>query len=304
MKRIILTALAAIISASLLSAQDIDYKARYDRQVSKVGNCGLGVENILDKWEAAEPENADLLYARFLYYFAKSQTEVVQTRPTKRYLGMNPVLTLKDSTGTEMYYYSLIEFDDSLFRESLGRIEKAAKVHPKRLDFRTTKATALLQYEEESPDMTLEYLLGLVDENYTQKPEWEFPGYEIDKDFFPALMQEYCGNLYAIATDSARNAFKTLSERILKYDKKNPDFLTNIGSYYVAAKDFKKAFKYYDQAIKINPEHYSAVKNAATIAIQIKDAAKQKKYLTLLLNCGSENEKKMAQARLEALNKK
>lgn len=304
MRRFFLAATLFVTAALTISAQDTDHKTRYEKQVARVGAHGIGVENILDKWEKADSTNAEMLFARFLYFYTKSQTEVVVSKQEKKYLGMNPVLALKDSTGVNIYYYNVVDFDDSLFRESLIRIEKATKIHPTRLDFRTTKATALMEYEKESPDMTLAYLLTLVDENYTKKPKWEFEGQNADKDFFPSLIQEYCGTFYLIGTDSSRKAFKTLSERVLKYDKKNPDFLTNIGSYYVAAKDFKKAFKYYDQVIKAHPDHYTAVKNASTIAIQLKDVARQKKYLPLLMNCGSESEKNMAKARLEALNKK
>ncbi|MCQ2135503.1 MAG: hypothetical protein MJY67_01155 [Bacteroidales bacterium] len=304
MKRFFLSAALLFAAATAIWAQDTDYKTRYEKQVARVGAHGIGVENILDKWEKADSTNAEMLFARFLYYYTKSQTEIVVSKPEKRYLGLNPVLALKDTTGVDVYYYNVMDFDDSLFRESLIRIEKAIKIHPTRLDFRTTKATALMEYEKESPDMALSYILSVVDENYTRKPAWEFEGQNVDKDFFPALIQEYCGTLYLIGTDSSRKAFKTLSERMLKYNKKNPDFLTNLGSYYIAAKDYKKAFKYYDTVIKAHPDHYTAVKNASTISIQLKDIARQKKYLPLLMECGSQSEKNMAKARLEALNKK
>ena len=38
-----------------------EFKARYDMMVNRVGPDGVGIETLLDKWEAAYPDDVDML---------------------------------------------------------------------------------------------------------------------------------------------------------------------------------------------------------------------------------------------------
>ena len=113
MKRIlmILTALAICVSASAQTESE-RLEQKYDLMVSRLGPAGVGVQVVLDQWQKVDSTNAKMLFARFSYLFTKAQTPEVVAKPTKKYLGMEPVLSLKDSLGNDVYYYQENIFDD------------------------------------------------------------------------------------------------------------------------------------------------------------------------------------------------
>ena len=190
MKRFFIAAAAvAMLTAATSTAQEPssqDFKARYETMVSKLGPAGVGIETLINKWEAAYPEDLEMLTARFSYCFNKSQTANVEVKEASKYLGEKPVLTLKDTTGNDINYFQVISYDDELFGQAQKAIDKAIQVAPDRLDLRFLKTASLIGYENESPDMALSSLKGLVDYNFTRHPKWEYPGVEkADDEFSP-----------------------------------------------------------------------------------------------------------------------
>ena len=102
MKRSLFIAAALLLSGALASAQTSqDFLAKYQRQVKMLGADGVGVETIIDRWEEAFPDDGDMLEARFLYNYLKSQSTDVVRKDGAKYLGAAPVLSLKDSTGMD-----------------------------------------------------------------------------------------------------------------------------------------------------------------------------------------------------------
>ncbi|MBO8448850.1 MAG: hypothetical protein IAC29_06225 [Bacteroidetes bacterium] len=279
------------------------YSGRYDLVVSKLGYAGVGVDTILNQWEQVDSTNVKMLTARFNYYFTKAQSSSVVVKPEKKYLGADPVLTLKDSTGRDVYYYQEVSYDDALFSDAMRYLDKAIEADPFRIDLRFTKVTALMSYEKDSPDMALSYLLRLVDKDASEDCVWVYPGYEIGDDFFKQSMQEYCAAFYTIGTPSSYEAFRTLSERMLMIYPKDAVFITNLGTYdFIVAKDYPKALKYYKKALKIAPDDYSALKNCVLLARRQKDNKLEKKYLEKFAAVAPENERQAAEARLKYLD--
>ena len=280
------------------------YSDRYDLLVSKLGPSGVGVETVLDQWEKVDSADAKMLKAKYVYYLNKSRSTRVVTKENPSYLGLKPILSLKDSLDVTHYYFEEPVYDEELLGKALKALDRGIRYYPEDLDFRFSKSAVLMDYEKESPDMTLQLLENLVELNEASSYTWKMADVENpDKEFVNTALQEYCYSFYKIGSAQALEAFRSLSEKVLQYEPKNAVFLGNLGSYYQRQGDIRKAVKYYNKVLKIDESNYAAIKNMIAIAVAKKDKKTQKKILPLLIKYGTETDKLQAQARLDVINK-
>ncbi len=280
------------------------YEQRYDLLVSRLGPAGIGIETVLNNWEKVDSTNAKMLLGRFSYLFTKAQTPQVVTRPGKKYLGMDPVVSLKDSLGNDIHYFQDNVFDDELYGQAMKAADKAISLYPDWLDLRFLKANAYIAYEKESPDMALAYLQDLAREDAAGRFSWKYEGADVDSGFFAEAMQEYCYSFYTIGSPASYEAFKSLSELLLDIFPDNLGFMNNIGSYYLVNHEYKTALKYYDKVLKKVPEDYTAMQNGLLAARRMHNVKLEKKYLGHIIKYGSEKDRLMARGRMDALNMK
>lgn len=288
MKRISAALAALVLVCTALPAQSVDWQKKYERQVKAVGLSGVGVETILDSWGAADSSSVDYLAARYAFWFDKSHSLVVEPHDSPRYLGMEPMLELSDSSKSNtVWYYQVDSFDDELFGRALRYLDKAAAAMPAELEYRVWKVSALMLYEKESPDMTLGLILSLIDEDRSTGQKWLYQGEEQDRDFFDGLIQEFCWNLFNLGTPQAREAFLKVSEKMLSYDRKSPVFMANVGSYLMSVKEYKKALKQFDKVLKLDPDNDTAIRNCVTIARILRDDKLKSRYNPMLSRLSS-----------------
>ena len=304
MKRFIFIAFILFASCVAQAQTSSRYEQRYDLLVSQFGPAGVGVETVLENWAKVDSTNAKLLQGKFEYLFTKAQTGQVEARPEKKYLGMDPVLTLKDSLGNDVNYFQVNVFNDELYADALKAADRAISVWPDRLDFRFMKTNAYIAYEKESPDMALASLMALADENSQRKSSWVYDGQKADQSFFQDAMQEYCFSFYTLGTSVGYEAFRLVSEKLCVIFPDNMDFVNNIGSYYLIAKnDYKSAYKYYNKVLKEDPDNATAIRNGLLAARKQKNLKQEKKYLEMMVKYGSDGDRLQAEARLAALKK-
>ena len=290
MKRII-TLAACLLAFVSLSAQTSKYEQRYNLLVSKLGPAGVGVETVLDAWAQADSTDEKMLAARFNYYLTKAQSTEIVKKQSKKYLGMTPLLTLKDSAGVDVHYYQEVFYDDELFGMALKSVDKAISLYPDKVEYRFMKANAYISYEKECPDMALQYLMTLIDENSSRKKPWIYNGEKAEESFMEDALQEYCYSFYQIGSPQSREAFHDLSVKLNSLYPENLSFINNIGSYYMVAKeDHKAALKYYKKVLKKDPQDLVALQNGAIAAKQIGDSKLENKYRTALAKLNVKND--------------
>jgi tetratricopeptide (TPR) repeat protein len=277
----------AVLAASTLSAQIVNYENRYNLLVSQVGPGGVGVETLLDKWQAADSTSRKMLSARFEYYFAKAQNEQVVKKSQKKYLGMDPLLSLKDSAGVPVYYYREMFYDDEYFAKALKTADKVAALYPDDIDYRFLKANALVAYEKESPDMASAYLSDLITENSSRTRPWNYEGKKMDDGFFQDAMQEYCRTFYTVGSEASMNVFFSLSKRMWELYPSNVCFLSNVATYHLVAKnDPKTALKHYNKVLKKVKDDQTALRNSYVAASKLGNPKLKEKYRQLLIQYG------------------
>lgn len=303
MKKIFSVIAAALLGLQLTAQTEEEFAAQYNRQIATVGISGMGVDYILSRWEKAFPESPGMLEARFSYFFDKSRAAKMIVRNQSRFLGAKPVVTLKDSLGRDVNYFQEYFYDDEVFGTSIRYIDRAIQLYPGDIAFRFDKITALMAYEKESPEMAMSELMGLIDFNGSGHPEWKRRGKAVDEDYFINGVQEYCYSLFSTASPVSYEAFRSVSERMCKLYPNNTVFLSNLGSYWLVAKNnSKKALGCYSKVLKKDPGNYAAIKNCVLLARKSGDVKLEKKYLPLLIGATpSEAEKISAEARLKAL---
>lgn len=267
MKRyiIIIAALAAAFSAFAQTTAE-EFNEKYNRLISRLGYAGVGIETYLDKWESAFPEDGRLLEARCNYYLWKGLSTQVVPKDQSKFLGNKPIIALPDSTGKKVNYFEENFYDDELFGQAISWLEKAIELYPLDLVYRADKITCLLAYEKESPDMAVAELDNLVEQEKKSHPAWVVYGQPVGESDFSELMSTYCVSLWNIATPQAYDAFFNLSTKLSKLYPKNSNYIDNIGSYWLVAKDNpKKAMKFYKKALKLNPDDEVAKTNIKII---------------------------------------
>lgn len=266
---IVLLALLSVQAFAQVDGDAARFKASYERQVRNVGPAGVGVETIINKWEAAAPQDPDMFAARFNWFFAKSKgTEVVQ-KEGRKYLGAEPMLSLKDSLGRDVNYFEVPTFAEPLYADGMRAIDKAIELRPAEMRYRFYKITALLEYEGESPDLASQELMSMIDKYASSKGKgWTLDGNPSDEEVFCQAVGEYCYSFFHLGTEHGYEYFRKVSERMNKLYPRNTVFIDDIGAYWqVARNNSGKAMKYYKKALKINPDDYVAKKNISIIQL-------------------------------------
>lgn len=267
MKKITAVLVPLLACLSLGAQENVnDIKAEYERQVRYVGADGVGVETIINRWEAAAPDDPEVFVARFSFYLAKAVTPEVVMKEQDKYLGREPMFSLKDSLGRDVNYFEDDVYDDALFGEALKAVEKAISLDGDELQYRFYKITATLNYEKESPDMAAEAIEALIDEYAGGGHAWTLGGRPCTEADFRQGIGEYCYNLFMIASPLSYEYFLDISEKMNRLFPDDTVFINNIGSYWqVVGKNSRKALKYYRKALRIDPEDYVANTNIRVI---------------------------------------
>lgn len=256
----------AMAASSALAQTTEDYLSRYNALVNRVGVSGLGVDLLLTRWEKADPVDINHMIARGSYHLYRARKDSVVAYHKAAFMGMEPILTTKDSLGRNTYFYSVPNYQPEEFALAMEALDNALVHDNTRLDLMLSKADALKDFEYTTPDQCVDYIISIIDKHFGAKMVWTLPGggHVTEEDFLEE-MQNYCNIFFRTDSQASLEAFRKVSEAVLKYRPKSAPFIDNIGAYWASRKDDKKAMKYYKNALKADPDDAIAKQNIALI---------------------------------------
>ncbi len=261
-------------------AQVDQLKRTYESLVNRYGYAGVGVETVLDKWEQEAPRDREMIVAKYNFYKTKSMSSSVVAKDTKKYLGMDPILELQDSTGKAVYYFNEYSFDPDYLLRAVEYADRGVDLYSDDLFFRFLKINAYYDAEKADPVNAPNHIIALIDYNYKSRINWTYFSEPVNQEFFNNAIQEFCQSYFAIATTGSYEAVASISEKMLSYNKKNTTFLNNLVAYNLVAKqDYKKARKYLNKVLKYNPLDEIALKNGMVLARRTNNKKLQSKLV-------------------------
>ena len=228
MKRII-TIAALLLGCAVCGAQDSveALQEKYNRLVRTLGYDGVGVETTLERWEAVSPLDGNMLEGWFNFWITKARSTEALPLDRQTYLGQKPLVSLKDSTGRIVNYFQVTNYDDEYFGKAASAIERAIAAHPDNLGYRLERIDALMAYEEGTPELALDALLKLIQEDQKGTVRWIYGGDTLQRSDFADLMQQYCYFLFQADEPGTLDAFYTISQKLFKSYPDKLDFLCN-----------------------------------------------------------------------------
>lgn len=267
--RKIFTIAALLMAWTLCGAQDSveALQDKYNRLVRNLGYDGVGIESTLEKWETLAPQDGAMLEGWFNFWLTKGKSTEVIALDRQTYLGQKPIMSLSDSTGKIVNYFQVTNYDDEYFGKATSAIEKAIAAHPDNLNYRLDRIDALMAYEESTPDLAVDALLKLIQEDKAGTVKWIYQGNVLERTDFAEMIQQYCFFLFSASEPKTLDAFNLISQKMFKNYPEKLDFLCNQGSYQmVAQRNYKKALKIFEKVLKTDPENKNALTNCVLAA--------------------------------------
>jgi tetratricopeptide (TPR) repeat protein len=284
---IILLVLAILF---VLNSFGQNYNKQFNELFDKP-NTEIEQFKLLQTWEKAIPNDAELFVAFYNFYVNKSRHEVV-------------ALSREDGVN---YLAGKTTFDEKFFKQALEYINKGIEKFPNRLDMRFGK-TYLLGQNQQYKDFTDE-ILKTVDYSNVNKNQWlwmENKPVENPQKFMLGAVQDYVVQLFdsGVENDDHTNYIKSIAEDVLKYYPNSVENLSNLSIYYLFKDDFDNALIHLLKAEKLAPQDTIVLNNIANCYAGKGDKSTAIKYYNLVIKYGDEEQKTDAKRKIGELKNK
>lgn len=300
MKKLIFLLLVIVGVANLGWAQD--YSAEFETAIND--NDTIAQKEILQKWEKASPNDADLYPAWFNYYFNKSREEVI-TLNEGNPLGDKDILALSDTIGNPVGYIGEnITYDTKYMDKALKIIEKGIQKFPNRLDMRFGEIYTL--GEMGNWQEFAQKIIEAVRYSAKNNNNWLWSGDEPvkeGKETFLSALQDYQLQIYNTGQDALIPYMQQIAQEILKYYPDNIENMSNMAIGYLISGEYNKALEYLLRAEKVNPKDCVVLFNIAYAYREKNDKAKAIEYYNKVLKYGDEQQQSQAKDEIEKLQK-
>jgi tetratricopeptide (TPR) repeat protein len=290
-----------LILLVVLIITTFSYGQNYRESFSKlfIEKDTAGQRSLLQKWESASPNDAELYIAWFNYYFSKSKMNILHL---KKGIDSTAQFELLDSTGSTAGYLSEeVNYEKDVISKGLERINSGISKYPARLDMRFGKTYALGQIGDYE-GFTAE-IIRAIDYSRMINHQWTWSNnkkLEDPEKFLLSTVQKYIVQLFN-AGDVQLDRMKRISETVLKYYPDNVECLSNLAIVHSLWKEHDAALTYLLRAEKIAPTDYIVLNNIANIYAQKNDKANAIKYYKLTLKYGDEEAKEQSNRKIKEL---
>jgi len=283
----------------LLAGQSFaqNYKGEFDKLLKEKDTTAQ--RQLLQKWQQANPGDAELFIAYFNYYFLASRQEMVSLSASNN---QQTALEITDSTGSQVGFLSdEFDYDSALLKKAFQYIDKGISTHTARLDMRFGKIYALGQIE--NYESFTNEIIRAIEMSNKLKSQWVWTNNKKVEDpekFFLSAIQDYVVQLYN-AGDDQLSSMRRIAKAVLKYYPKHVESLSNLAITYGVQGDYDKALESLLQAEKIMPRDAVVLNNIATMYERKGDKLNAIKYFELTAKHGDKDTKDEAVKKLKEL---
>jgi tetratricopeptide (TPR) repeat protein len=294
-------ALCIFLVNTVLSGQT--NKEQFDALAEKRDTAGQ--RKLLEKWQLADSNDAELYVAWFNFYVNKSHNYIITlgNEPEGEALQlMITDTTIKEPAG---YLYSQTDYDPVLLQKGFDYIAKGIKKHPARLDMRFGEVYmygVLKDWEKFTTE-----IIKTIDYSATIKNKWLWTNnkpVENPKVFMLSAVQTYQLQLYETMEDALVENMKRIALTVLKYYPDHVESLSNLAIVYMVHEDYDNALEALLKAEKTAPKDDIVLANIAHCYKMKGDTQNAIKYYKLMLQYGDEAAKEFAQGELDILQTK
>lgn len=246
----VVVAIIALAIAVDGAAQAERFQERFDAAAATKDDAK--VDQLLDAWKKAEPNDAQAYVAAANYYFARAQQA-----------GLAP---------------------SDIEARALGRasseLQEATRKFPARLDIRFE----LAEIQQRLGDFEAQY--GILSDafKYAKAHPGELRWREgaalpdAPDRFVPGAVQGYIHYYYNRATPEDDERFLRLAKLVAESYPKHPYPVNSIGLYYASKQRWKEALPYLEKAHALDPSDAFVMMNLAALYTELYDDAKAKLY--------------------------
>lgn len=281
-----------------ISAQN--RKQQFDLLVDNKDTAGQ--RGLLEKWQLADSNDAELYVAQFNYYVSISRREILVfgDEPKGDALELKSMDTAQKQPVT--YLYGEKEYDPVLLQKGFDCISRGIKKHPARLDMRFGKVYmygAILDWANFTDE-----IIKTVEYSATIKNKWLWANNkpaENAKVLMLSSIQEYQAQLYNTNDDNLLVYMKSIALAVLKHYPDNVESYTNLALVYMINDDYDKALVELKKAEKLAPKDDIVLNNIANAYMMKGDTENAIKYYKLVIQYGDEDTKEYAEGMIESL---
>ena len=278
-----------------------DYRGEFNQLFDKKDLAGQ--EKQLKRWEAAQPDDAELFVAYFNYYVCKGRTETLAlTRDQPS--GQSIELTKQDDPKVKAYLgVGEVSYSKADVNAGFSYIDQGISKYPDRLDMRLGKAYILGQIGDF--DRLTDDLVKTIDRSAINKNNWTWTFGKPKEDAQKTMLlgiQDYVVMLNDKLDDPSA-LIRRIAEAVLKIYPDNVENLSNLAVSYMLKKDLDGALVPLLRAEKIAPKDFVILGNIAYCYFSKHDKTNAVKYYELLRKNGGDDSKRDADAKLKEVKK-